>query len=87
MGTASSISGDIPYFSTTSCQLTATKVDRMLLELAAISVRYCLAQCFACLVLGTMADILDISVAFKADCPTPSFPSPPSGLFESVILE
>ena len=43
--------------------LTATKVDRTLLELAAISVRYCFAQCLACVGLGTIGEIVDISGA------------------------
>lgn len=36
-------------------------MDATLLILADISVRYCLAQCFACLLLGAIGEIVDIS--------------------------
>ena len=40
--------------------ITATKVDSTLLELAAISVRYCFAQCLACSGLGARGETVDI---------------------------
>lgn len=52
-------------------QRTAKAVDATLLILADISVRYCLAQCFACLLLGAIGEIVDISGVF-----TPTFCDP-----------